>query len=166
MRFERAFSRALGLVTMTLAWVLCGASAARAQCGTGSTRTFNALTVTPSSLSLPSIGVTEFDRGFSAVAQYTVTVEPTNGNRTRTWYLCLQATSATFPAVSGYSKPIGELQWSIDGSTWTNFSVSTQQIASSVGTATQVVYVRLLVNYAKDVPGTYGPAPLTFTASH
>ena len=166
MRSDRAFPRALGLVTMTLAWALCSASAARAQCGTGSTRTFTALTVTPSSLSIPSIGVTEFDRGFSSVAQYTVTVEPTNGNRTRTWYLCLQATSATFPSVSGVAKPISDLQWSLDGSYWTSFSVSTQQIASSVGTATQVVYVRLLVNYANDVPGTFGPAPLTFTASH
>ena len=166
MRSDRALCRALELVTITLAWALCGVADARAQCGTGSNRSFSALTVTPSDLTLPSVSVTEFDRGYSATTQYTVTVDPSNSNKNRTWYLCLQATSATFPAVSGYSKPIGELQWSLNGSAWTNVTTGSQQVSTSTGTTTLAIYVRMRVNYAQDVPGTYGPVPLTFTASH
>jgi hypothetical protein len=146
-----------------LAWA---APTARAQCGTGSTRNFDALTVSPTALTIPDVGVTEFDRGYSATAQYTITVDPRSNNNTRTWYLCVQADSPTFPAVSGYAKPIGDLQWSLNGTTWTSASAGTQQVVSDKGIRTLPLYVRLLVNYAADAPGTYGPAPLTFTASH
>lgn len=147
--------------------MLVASRGTRAQCSGGHQTKITTFTVTPGALNFGSATSAQFNAGF-AQSSYTVTVDPQTGQR---WFLCVQATSANMGTVSGYTKPIGDLQWSVDGTTWTSLAFNTLQAVTNMsGTRTVTVFVRTLLSFARDIPqanfsaGTYS-ANLTFQVS-
>lgn len=140
---------------------------ARAQCSGGKATKVNAFTVTPTSLSLPAATSALFNAGWSQ-SSYSVTVTPQTGQR---WYLCVSTLNLSMGTVNGYTKPLADLQWSLDGTTWTSFvSVTQQPIINDSGQLTFTLFVRAKLAYAADIPnanltaGTYS-ANLSFSVS-
>ena len=152
---------------LALATLLAASRGVRAQCSGGQTQHINNFTVTPGVLSFGTATTAQFNAGW-AQSQYTVTVRaPTPF----IWYLCVQATSANMGTVNGYTKPIGDLQWSLNGTTWTSLVNGVlQPIMTDTGNRTITVFIRALLNYNNDIPqanlnpGTYS-ANLTFRVS-
>lgn len=159
---------ALGAAFAALLLLLVPGSLAGQACNTGFRDNFQSVTVTPSSLTLSAPGIAQFNQGWSATGQYSVYLQPKNNNATRTWYLCVTG-SGNLGTVGSYTKPLSDLQWSLDGVTWQSVTNSYQQIRSGTGTTTVTVLVRVLLRWADDAPATYATAagtPLTFQAAH
>jgi len=146
---------------LALATLLAVSRGARAQCSNGQTQHINNFTVTPGALSFGTATTAQFNTGW-AQSSYTVTVRaPTPF----IWYLCVQATSANMGTVNGYTKPIADLQWSLDGATWTSLANGVfQQIMVDTGNRTMTVFVRTLLRYNFDIPQA-NLAPGTYSAN-
>ena len=159
--------RTARILLLALATTLVASRGVRAQCTGGHQTKITTFTVTPTALSFGTATVAQFNAGF-VQSQYTITVDPQTGQQ---WFLCVQATSANMGTVNGHTKPIGELQWSLNGTTWTSFATGTlQAITNNRGTQTLTVFVRTLLSYGNDIPqanlspGTYS-ANLAFQVS-
>jgi hypothetical protein len=155
------------ILLLALATTLVASRATRAQCSGGHTTKITTFTVTPGAVNFGTATPAQFAAGW-VQSSYTVTVNPQTG---QPWFLCVQATSANMGTVNGYTKPIADLQWSLNGTTWTSLAFNTlQAITSTTGTRTLTVFVRTLLSYASDIPqanfspGTYS-ANLTFQVS-
>ena len=148
-------------LVLALATLLAVSRGARAQCSGGQTQHINNFTVTPGALSFGTATAAQFNAGW-AQSQYTVTVRaPTPF----IWYLCVQATSANMGTVNGYTKPIADLQWSLDGTTWMSLVNGVlQPIMTDTGNRTMTVFVRTLLRYNTDIPQA-NLAPGTYSAN-
>jgi hypothetical protein len=122
-------------------------------------------TVSPVAQSIPTPIAAEFNAGASNTVSYTVTVAT---NKPFIWYLCLASVSTDAGTVNGYTKPLSDFEFSIDGTTWTPFSTSLTQVKTGTGNATITVLVRSRLSYALDqplsvsTPGSYGPVSFEF----
>lgn len=161
----RRTARALPLALATL---LLASRGARAQCSGGRTSRFDAFDVAPAALQLPPATSAAFSAGW-AVSSFLITVDP-RGNGQQ-WYLCAMALSLDMGTVSGYTKPLADLQWSVDGATWTSFAFSSlQPILNGKGLQTITLLVRSQLAFGSDIPlangsaATYG-ANLRFSVS-
>ena len=92
-------------------------------------------------------------------------------NRSYTVYLKANAANFTHTVVNvgdpAYSKPISDVQWTKDGSTFTTVTTSDVQVATGNATAASTsvpVSYRVAYNIANDKPGAYTLA-LTYTLS-
>jgi hypothetical protein len=151
-------SRAL---LLALATTLAASRGLRAQCSGGQPQHINNFTVTPTALNFGTATTAQFNTGW-VQSSYTVTVRaPTPW----IWFICVQANSANMGTVSGYTKPIGDLQWSLNGSTWTSVVNGVlQPITSGTGNTTITVFVRTLLSYGADIPLT-NATPGTYSAN-
>jgi hypothetical protein len=135
-----------------VAFCLC-AGHASAQCGTTS---IGSVTRSPVSVTLSTPTLAMFDANVAVFTQ-TITFSINASNNGTRYNVCLLATTATLGTATGggYTKPIGDLQYSLDNSTWTNLSSSQQQIANQVkGDQSYTVYLRVTLDY-DDSPGNY-----------
>jgi hypothetical protein len=153
--------------SLLLVATLVASREAGAQCSGGKATKITAFTVTPTALALPAATSALFNTGWSQ-SSYSITVTPQSGQH---WYLCVSTASLSMGTVNGYTKPLGDLQFSLDGTTWTSFVVLTQQpIIDNSGALTLTVFIRARLQYANDIPqanfaaGTYS-ANLSFTVS-
>jgi hypothetical protein len=165
--------RAVVRVVLLAVALLLGSRAAFAQCNTPKQDVFQSVTVSPTTLTLPTPGSAEFNAGFSGLATFTVNIVTTTGNRSKTYYLCLAATSTTFGStVDGYTKALSDLEFSSNGSTWTAMTGTQALVASGVGNATYTIYLRSRLAYANDRPqangaaATYGPVSLMLQVAY
>lgn len=163
--------RIAGLLSVVA--LLLGSRAAAAQCNTAKADVFQSVTVSTTSVTLPTPGTTEFNAGYSGAVTFTVTVQATTANRTKTYYICLAATSTTFGTmVDGYTKALSDLEFSANGTTWTAMSGTQALVTTGVGNATFTVYLRSRLAYANDRPqatgaaATYGPVNLTLQVAY
>jgi len=147
--------------------VLVASREARAQCSGGKATKITSFTVTPTALVLPAATTALFNTGWSQ-SSYSITVTPQTGQR---WYLCVSTLNLDMGTVSGYTKPLSDLQWSLDGATWTTVvTIVAQPITNNSGTQTFTVFIRTRLQWANDRPqanlaaGTYS-ANLSFTVS-
>ena len=154
------------VLLLAVATILVASRVTRAQCSGGKQTKITSLTVTPTALTLPAATSALFVAGWSQ-SSYSVTVNPQTGQR---WYLCITP-GASMGTVNGYTKPISDLQWSLDGATWTSFVALAQQaITNNSGAQTFTLFIRARLQFANDVPqansspGTYG-ASLSFSVS-
>ena len=135
---------------LALATLLAASRGARAQCSGGNTNLLLNMTVTPTALNMGTATTAQFNAG-SAQSSYSVTVN--NSFLPIRWYLCTQATSANMGTVNGFTKPIADLQWSLNGTTWTSYvNGSLQPITNATSTQTVTVFVRVLLAYPNDRP--------------
>ncbi len=146
-----------------------GAIRASAQtCGTNTSTKFT-LTVLPASASITSPTATDFNAGVSKNATYTIIIAPQNPSP---WYLCIESTSANMGTVNGYTKPLSDLQWSLNGTTFTSFTTTYAQMATGAGVKTYTLYVRSKLAWANDQPRsntasfTYGPVNFNVQVAH
>jgi hypothetical protein len=147
--------------------VLCtaGRTASAQVCNTAATDVFLSYTVAPSAVALTAPGTIDFNAGFSQPSGVvTVTIFPTFPQWATPWYLCINATSANMGTVNGYTKSIADLQFSIDGVTWTTMSAALKQVATGSGWATISLQLRSKISYALDQPNV-GGAPFTYAAN-
>ena len=132
----RAFACAVTLLTLS--------GVGRAQ---GQTLALSSATVT-----FPSAGVAQLNAGSVQDAGITVSVDP--GGPLMPWTLSLSAGSAT---LSPAGKPASDLRWRLEGSnSWTSIGTTGQAIATGVGPQTVKVYLRTVLRWAADGPGSYG----------
>ncbi len=156
-----------GLVRLALLFVLTPLCVLRAQ-GVCDTNKKDRITtsVSPAARSWTPVAA-DFNAGFTGNASYSVTVST---NRPQVWYLCLTSISTDAGTVNGYTKALSDLEFSIDGTTWTPFSTTGMQVRTGTGTITVNVLVRVKLAYALDqpqsptTPGTYGPVSFEFQA--
>lgn len=147
---------------VTLVMLVTASRGLRAQCSGGFVSQFREFTVTPTALALPDADATTFNAGAS-VSSYSIFVNPQRNNRT--WYLCVSALSLNMGSHGGYTKPLGDLQWSLDGTSWTSVALlGLQPIVSDRGRRTITLYIRSLLSYANDVPNFNG-SPATYSAN-
>ncbi len=160
-----ALRHGCGLAVL-LQLLLCGAGSATAQqCGE-LTQTFLSFTVTPAALALPQPAVSEFNQGWSQTAQYSIYIQPSVLNLLLPWHLCVRATSSNLGTSGVYTKPLADLQWSLNGTTWQSVTTTLQPILSNqTGIQTVVVRIRVLLRYADDIPGSYS-GNLSFRVAH
>lgn len=149
----------LALVALAIA---AGALRVSAQtCGPKGNGTFT-LTVTPTSSTVTPTS-TEFNAGFSQTSTYSVTVRPAVTNKV--WLLCIFGTG-NMGTVNGYTKPLSDLQYSVNGGTWTNLSTALIQIASAKVTTTVTIATRSVLSYANDQPSSFNPTvPFSYVAN-
>jgi hypothetical protein len=158
---------ALRALVLTAAMLLLASGTSGAQCSGGRPSKFQSVTVTPINLPFGTASAAEFNAGW-AQASYSVSVDPQTGQR---WYFCVSTLDMNMGLVNGYAKPLSDLQWSLDGSSWTSFTTGVQQpITNNSGERTFTLFIRARLQYADDVPqsnltpGTYS-ANLTFIVS-
>ncbi len=149
----------LALVVLALA---AGTLRVSAQtCGAKGTGTFT-VTVTPTSSSVTPTS-TQFNAGFSQTSTYSVTVSP--AATSKAWFLCIFGTG-NMGTVNGYTKPITDLQYSVNGGAWTSLSTALVQIASAKVTTNLTIATRSVLSYANDQPSSFNPTvPFTYTAN-
>jgi hypothetical protein len=146
---------------LALVMLVTASRGLRAQCSGGKKSNFNTFTVAPAALALPPGSAATFNAGWS-VAGYTINVRPKGNNQ---WYLCVLPLSLNMGTVSGYTKPLSDLQWSLDGVTWTSFQLLVlQPIVNDRGNSTFTLYGRSLLSYATDIPLANG-SPATYSAN-
>lgn len=110
------------------------------------------LALSSATITFPNAGVAQLNAGSVEDAGISVSVDP--GGSSMGWTLYLRANSAT---LSPSGKPISDLLWRLDGSTtWTALGSTDQAIASGIGSQTVKVYLRTVLRWAADGPGTYG----------
>jgi hypothetical protein len=157
----RPLSLAIGLAVLPLCRI-----AAQGVCDT-SKKDRIATTVTPSAQAIPTPLAADFNAGASATVTYSVTVSPT---KQTIWYLCLTGVSTNAGTVNGYTKPLSDFEFSVNGTSWTPLSTTSTQVRTGVGTLVVSVLVRARVAYALDqplsvsTPGAYGPVAFEFLA--
>src|SRR5690242_3839623 len=115
--------RTVRVLLCAVATLVVASRETRAQCTGGKATKITSFTVTPTSLALPTATSALFNAGWSQ-SSYSVAVNPQTGQR---WYLCVSTTNVSMGTVNGYTKPLADLQWSLDGTTWTSFVTVTQQ---------------------------------------
>lgn len=126
-----------------------------------------ATTVSPAAQAIPTPLAADFNAGASSTVTYTVTVSPTKPS---TWFLCVTSISANAGTVNGYTKPLSDFEFSVNGTTWTPLSTSPMQVRTGTGTVVVQVFIRARVSYALDqplslvTPGVYGPISFEFQA--
>src|SRR3954471_14888598 len=109
---------------------------AHTQCSGGKATKITSFTVTPGALALPAGTSALFNTGWSQ-SSYSITVDPQGGQR---WFLCVSTANLNMGTVNGYTKPLADLQWSLNGTTWTSFVVTTPQpITNNTGLQTFTV---------------------------
>ncbi len=124
-----------------------------AQCATTS---IGSASMSPASVTVSTPTITQFDAGF---ATFSVTLTITPSNSGKKYDVCLLATTPTLGTATGvaYTKPLSDLQFSLDQTTWTTISTSQQLIASRTSAAQSIVlYFRVALAYALDAAGNYG----------
>ena len=145
--------------------LLCIPAAARAQsttCNTARGDVFTTYTVRTSTPVLTTPGATDFLNGYSATTTVTVTIVPTNANKTRTWYLCVWSANATWTTTASYAKPRSDMQYSSDGVTWYSVGGTPTQVKTGTGSATVSLMLRSTLAWANDVPNAnYSAATYT-----
>ncbi len=149
----------LALVVLALA---AGTLRVSAQtCGNKGNGSFT-LTVTPTSSTVTPTS-TDFNAGFSQTSTYTVTVTPAQTNKF--WALCIYGVG-NMGTVNGYTKPITDMQYSVNGGAWTTLTTALTQIASAKVTTTLTIATRSVLAYANDQPSSYNPTvPFTYVAN-
>jgi len=123
--------------------------------------TLQRLDLSTHAVSFAAITSHEYDVGYVAEpAALTVTVSSNTA-----WKLSVRTTSANMGTVCGYAKPASDLQWRKSGGAYAAITGADQVIESSTihaaGHAVSVD-VRMMLNWARDIPGRYG-LDLTFT---
>ena len=152
--------------SVLLAGALLLARGAAGQCSPDPTARFDKVEARPVNLVLADPGGPEFEFGYTAESTYQVDVHPIAQNRQRPWQLCFAAEAPFFPTVNGSQKPASDLEWSLDGAQWAQVTQTPQAVGSPfVGRQLLTVRVRARLRY-DDLPATYGPLPLRFTAGH
>ncbi len=156
-------------VLVTLATIAClrpTTASAQSTCDTGKPDKVVTV-VTPSAGTIPTPGVAEFNAGSSESVSYNVSVTPQVGGF---WLLCLVTFSANAGTVNGYTKPITDFEFSMDGTTWTPFSTTPVLVYTAKGALTVTVFVRSRLSYALDqplsatTPALYGPVSFEIKA--
>ncbi len=134
---------------------------AAAQCGSGAGNGGSfGVSIAPAAVTFPSPTAADFNLGYVDQSGVSVTVTPPNGGRT--WYLCVRAGT---PDLGGYGKPLSTLLWRPSTSaSWTPITTTDQLVTSQKSSASVVIYFRVALAWAADVPGSYG-TPVLFTAS-
>lgn len=175
----RPRSRAL-LVCLVLPLGVARVASAQGTCNTARGDVFTAYSVSTPTVLLPTPAVTEFNAGASGSFTVSVTIQPTNANKNRAWYLCALPAAATWTTTAtGATKSSATLQvrsriqpqggsfgaWSA----WQSFPTSTVvplQVATSSGTATVELEFDTVLSYATDQPRALGPAGSYANASY
>ena len=146
---------------LALVMLVTASRGLRAQCSGGKKSNFNAFTVAPAAIALPPASAATFNAGWS-VSGYTIDVRPKGKNQ---WYLCVLPLSVDMGTASGYTKPLSDLQWSLDGVTWTSFQLlGLQPIVNDNGNSTFTLYIRAQLTYANDIPLANGSSA-TYSAN-
>jgi hypothetical protein len=149
----RARERGIQLA-MSFALLLLAAASVEAQ----NPRT--ALTIN-STVVFPAPTANDYAAGFvNSTAGVTFTVDATVGNEAHTTTVLIRSLSANL----GGTKPLGDLQWRrSDLATWTSISVANVQVEQRPQVRnvlndpwTNTIFFRMVLNWATDVPGTYG----------
>ncbi len=110
------------------------------------------ITVTPTSLNFGTATETQYNAGASASMTLSWTVSTCNGTPK-----CMVKIRGT--AFNG--RPVSDVQWSTDGTTWTDMSTSDAIVDNNVQkgkTKTGTIFLRFKLSYATDPAGTYTPA--------
>jgi hypothetical protein len=123
------------------------------------------LTVSNGPVTFPTPTATDFDAGYVvATNTLTVAVSVSTGKPSNTYgaTVSFQAT----PANLGGTKALSDLEWQLNGGTWTATTVAPnslpQRTVSRSSPSSDVLAFRMKLSYANDVPGSYG-TNLTFT---
>jgi hypothetical protein len=160
--------RLLGMLGPGLAALLLVTGSARAQSASASVQ----MTVTPvvnmsistSTTSLSAFTAAEFTAGRrTGITGPTITVKAN-----RAWTVSISG--ATWTGTGNHSKPVSDLQWSRDNSTYTGLTTSPVQILPSSGNGSptngtvQSMFYRWLLHTGTDTPGSYSMV-VTYTLS-
>lgn len=129
-----------------------------AQVGCGSPGQYHVRSA-PSSLNYGPVTITDLDAGRIFAGTVTVSIIP-RGRANFDWSLCLRGES---PAFGPGGKPIGEVEWQLDGGAWQPMSAAEQLVASGTGRTDLDVMFRVAVDY-DDAPGDY-EALMTFAVA-
>jgi hypothetical protein len=153
---------------LPLALLLCAPAAASAQAQQPAT-----VTVTvPSVLDLDVTGATitfpvptEADLKAGVIGPTSTTALSHRANVRHSLTVHASSPTMSFSGAAATAKPVGDLEWSLDGTTWRPMTTSPAQVISSAAPgrhdAARTISYRLRLNHATDAPGTYA-ATLVF----
>ncbi len=116
--------------------------------------------ITPASLAFPTPVPADFDQGYLPFGQPVEVMVQGAGNRD--WSLSILAESGTFDPTG---KPVSDLEWSLDGATWTPLQLTAAPVAVGRGRQTLLIHFRLRLAWAGDLPGTYS-VPIVVTVAY
>lgn len=103
----------------------------------------------------------DFELGWMDHPGFLANVEPRSRNKPN-WQLFLAASSAD---MGGYGKSVQDLLFRPEGSAqWQPLTQNPQLVAEGAGEATVRIYLRVLLNWEADIPGSYS-LPLEFSSS-
>lgn len=106
--------------------------------------------VAPSQIVFPRPGVPEFDAGSVLREGVVVDVE---ARGFVIWSLTIRADG---PDLGGYGKPLSDLQWRQPGDDWQPVATTEQVVAFGFGSREIELDFRTLLQWGRDVPGSYG----------
>ncbi len=122
------------------------------------------LTISSNTLSLPVFTTAEFNAGMrTGITGPTLTVKAN-----RAWKVSIKGQA--FTGTGNTSKPVSDLQWSTNGTTYTGLTTSLVQVlpasgnGSATNSTTQIMLYRWLLHTGTDTKGTYSMV-VTYTLS-
>lgn len=153
-RAERLFGAGLLVAAMTLLLPTAVSAQGRGRPGGGGGLK---VALSQTAITFPAPGVAEFDAGWVDATGITAAVD--DRGQPDAWELRLRA---DVPDMGGYGKPVADILYRREGSTtWTPLTTTDQMIAQGTGPQNVIIYFRLRLDYASDLPDNY-TAALTF----